>query len=388
MKPKFIFLHIPKAAGTSFRAMLWNLTIPQERFWYGMDTNPRVTSYSGDILEGRRFIGGHKGIKFYPESEPNLYCSLMRDPVARVVSLFSYYTRPESGTDERSFKRRSKQLERWLELGIDPDSIVRSLETCQPFRNEVENHQCAYLGIQGRSFESALETLSSRNFVVGDSRQLGLFTGELSELLSWPELKNTRGNVTRKGGHSGILDEDGAEDLIRELCREDQKLYDFITKDHRGLFVNLPSRALLKEHLSYQPPTAGPAFSRSAWEKIEIRSPSELKVQPGEAANLDILLENNSKEVLPSGLGEGVFFAFKLLDADGKVSKVNGLRTPLSNSVAAGGVHRQSIEVKIPAGQLHDTHSIRLGILVRGSFWVEQFSPHHTVTLRLLKEDE
>jgi len=388
MNPKFIFLHIPKAAGTSFRTMIWDLINPEERFWYGMDSNPRVASYSEDTLEGRRFIGGHKGIKFYPAGELNLYCSLMRDPVARVVSLFSYYTRPESGTDERSFKRRSRQLERWLELGIDPDSIVRSLETCQPFRNEVENHQCAYLGIKGRSFESALETLSSHNFVVGDSSQLGLFTRELSELFNWPELKDTRGNVTREGGHSGILDEGGAEDLIRELCREDQKLYDFITRENQGLFVNLPSQPLLKQHLSYRPPSEGLAFTRSAWEKVRIQTPVELKVRADGETGLEIVLENNSKEILEPNLGKGVYFAFKLLDADGRASKINCVRTPLNCSVPAGGQHRQAIVVKIPPEQYQGTHSIRLGILVRGHFWVEQFSPLHTATLKLLKDGE
>jgi hypothetical protein len=388
MTPKFIFLHIPKAAGTSFRAILWDITDPENRFWYGMDTSPQVNSYSELNLEGKQFIGGHKGIKFYPRDSPNLYCSLIREPVARVVSLFSYYTRPESAVDERSSKRRSKQLERWLEHGIDPTSIVRSLETCTPFRNEVENHQCAYLGREGRSFDSVLETITTNNFLVGDSNQIYLLVAQLSQMFSWPDTRTIRGNVTREGGHDGILDEPGAEELIRELCSEDQKLYDFVTRDNNGLFKNTPSETILRQQLSYTHPPDQPAFSKGAWERVKITTVSELPVKRGVRTCLDVELANKSKEILDTTHGEGLYFVYKLLGNDGEANKVSCTRTRLSDNVQAGGKHHQTIEIHIPRKFFDSTCSIRVSLLAKGKYWVEQFSNEHTATIKLCKDGE
>jgi hypothetical protein len=387
MKPKLIFLHIPKAAGTSFRAMVWDLSEPEERFWYGMDTNPNVTDYSEDILEGKRFIGGHKGIKFYPADTQNLYCSLLRDPVARVKSLFSYYTRPEGAVDERSFNRRNKQLQRWLELGIDPSSIVNSLNNCQPFRNEVENHQCAYLSREGRSFEGALETIEQNNFILGVSDKISLLTDQLSNMFGWPELNTVRGNVTRAGGHDGILEEDGAEELIRELCQEDQKLYNYVAGEHKGLLTHVPAEILLRHHLSLSEKSGEQKFSRAAWSKVKLETASTLNVQRQGATTLDVTLSNNSREFLDSTLGEGVFFAYRLLDEQGQTSRVNCVRTQLSDCVPGAGQHQQTIKVRIPTAQFDNTASIRVGMLVKGEHWVEQFNLAHTATVKLIKDD-
>jgi hypothetical protein len=387
MKPKLIFLHIPKAAGTSFRAMVWDMSEADERFWYGMDTNPNVTDYSEAILEGKRFIGGHKGIKFYPADTQNLYCSLLRDPVARVKSLFSYYTRPEGGVDERSFNRRNKQLQRWLELGIDPASIVNSLKNCQAFRNEVENHQCAYLSHRDRSFEGALETIAQNNFIVGVSDKIKLLTDQLSTMFDWPELKTVHGNVTRAGGHDGILEEDGAEELIRELSQEDQKLYDYVAGEHKGLLSHVPAEILLRHHLSLYENPGEQTFSKAAWSKVKLETAPTLAVHRQGATSLDVTLNNDSGEFLDSTLGQGVFFAYRLLDESGEVSRANCARTQLSDSVPGAGRHQQSIKIRIPTAQFDNTATIRVGMLVKGAHWVEKFNLAHTATVTLIKED-
>ena len=64
-------------------------------------------------------MGGHWPIASYPFQSESLYLSLVREPISRAVSLFSYYVRPEYAAD-RTLEARARKLqrERWLDKGM------------------------------------------------------------------------------------------------------------------------------------------------------------------------------------------------------------------------------------------------------------------------------
>lgn len=385
MDPRLVFLHIPKAAGTSFRGTVRSVYGPERSFWHGLDADPGMCSYLESMFAQKCFIGGHKALNFYPRAAANLYCSLLREPVARAVSLFSYYTRPDSAFDDAAVARRGQQLQRWLTLGIDPSSIVRSIERCEEFRAEINNHQCAYLSRYNRSFEGALRSITEHDFLVADAANLAALVDELGAMFRWPELPEVRSNMTRAGGHDGILDEPGALELIRSLNTEDKRLYDHVVQAHSGLLRSFNPAADWRAALELEPVAAAMELSRAAWAKVRLQAAATLALPAQSRSSVDVLLHNGSRETLDPASGQGICFAYRLLDSAGQAIGHEGLRTPLTAVVPPGAQHRQAVQVQLPQRHYAAVHAISLSLLQVGKFWVSHVSPGHAHTITLSK---
>ncbi len=237
------FLHIPKTGGTSLHRALIRYYGEQALFWFGKDCPADIRSFPRD-LRGRPVAGGHKPLRFYPATLDPLYCAVLREPVSRAVSLFAYYTQPELAETPRERQTREEHLARLRRRGMDPDSISRSIRHCRAFRRELSNFQCAYLS-RGKlsrfrpDFEGVLQSLAGRDVLVGTVADYSAFHRALGELLGWPPEAPEVSNRSRENYQAAYLRDPELVALVRELNREDEKLLDFVEREHRGLWLQL-----------------------------------------------------------------------------------------------------------------------------------------------------
>lgn len=110
-KTKFVFLHIAKTAGTSFRTCLENqLENPHFLFAYGdpeqVDGNNLLQK---NLIEHRNLFSGYFGHFAYGFHEliksPVIYSTILRDPVDRIISAYLYASRSENTDYHRVVKK-------------------------------------------------------------------------------------------------------------------------------------------------------------------------------------------------------------------------------------------------------------------------------------------
>jgi hypothetical protein len=238
-KLELAFLHIPKTAGTSLRRKM-NHTYGRDKvFWIGVDCDSSTSEFPEQAVDGRPIIGGHRGMSFYPQHLGPIFCSVLRDPMARAISLFAYYTRPDLAKTDGQRREREKQLSRMLASGIEPDNLLRSIENCRPFRAAISDQQCRFLSRGDATSADALVTVGSVDFMLGVMSHYSVFYRELSDLLGWEQAEAAALNRGKEDYASEYMSDGTALELIAELNREDQKLVDHIGDNHGGLYSNL-----------------------------------------------------------------------------------------------------------------------------------------------------
>lgn len=231
---QFVYLHIPKSGGTTQRTLFQDVYGKAAVYWHGHTRSARS--------EQALVIGGHREIGFYPSHLDALYLSVVRDPVERIVSLYSYYVRPDLVDGDVAWvSERQRLRERWLAAGMCADSILRSIEHSPDFRREIQNRQCAYLSRFEPTIEGVQQTLESTPMVIGDQAASMRFNQYLSEAFNWGEVPNRRHNRSKADGNRLLGSEPGLVDAVEALASEDFKLYRFIHHEHRGLYSNQPA---------------------------------------------------------------------------------------------------------------------------------------------------
>ncbi len=160
----WFFLHIPKTAGSSFRAELAEVLAP----------NANVTAYDGsdddfdlrrrravagfaEAMEGRafRFASGHMP---YALLEPVVVrgaklFTMLRDPVDRVISDYRYQT-TQQHPDHAAFRERCPTIESYLDLPEERDKMLTFLA---PFAEASVAETVTHL-LDGFAFVGAMET--------------------------------------------------------------------------------------------------------------------------------------------------------------------------------------------------------------------------------------
>lgn len=248
------FLHIPKTAGTSLRQRMNQAYGKENVFWIGVDCDPSTKDFPSERVGDATVMGGHRGISFYPRDLAPIYCSVLRNPLQRTVSLFAYYTRPDLADTAGQRRERENQLSRMLGLGINPESIADSIAQCEAFRSAISNQQCGFLSRGEAKFEQALQVLRAEDFVVGTQACYDKFYSAMATLLSWRQSTAARINKGREDYAREYLGDSRVAALVEELNEEDYKLLDFVESENGGLYRHLPPGqdprlALLSEKL-------------------------------------------------------------------------------------------------------------------------------------------
>lgn len=239
MPPELVFLHIPKTAGTSVHYALRRYYGADQVFWFGVDGPAALRRFPRKLIGDRQLVGGHKPLRFYPARIDPLYCAVVRDPVARAISLFGYYARPELARAEKEQQVRARHLRGLQDKGLDPESMVNSIRHCRAFRREITNIQCEYLSRGRPKFVNVRKSLGEQDFVVGTVERFGEFHHCLGDLLEWPAEAPGLHNRSRSNYAAKYLQDDELIALIKELNAEDEKLVQYIEAEHQGLWLNM-----------------------------------------------------------------------------------------------------------------------------------------------------
>lgn len=221
---KTIFLHIPKAAGGTFREILVR-NFRRGRVvsaWGNWDTNdPRfqefLDSLTEEVIERTDAITGHVpfGIHRYFPGEV-AYITLLRDPVDYAISLY-YYIR-----------------ETPYVLAVYPDVANMSFESFIA-DDRFCNIQTRYLRGKGKAFSvpvtadclsDAMENLKGRIAVVGIVSRFDETVVLCQCRFGWKNLNYSIMNATeRRPGLASISENRGLVDKINASNRYDMELY-------------------------------------------------------------------------------------------------------------------------------------------------------------------
>lgn len=222
-EPELIFFHIPKAAGSSFRYLIWDNYDKKSVFWFGIDL-PFNQQVNPKQLNGYKVIGGHFEIPLFRNVFPHsIRAAIVRNPVERAISLFHYYT----------VVAREAHPSGWLfwrEQGINPSSMYLSLTECIPFRNKVSDDQCKQLG--GNTFAAVQTELQKGNKVLGVHDYLNEFIQTISSILEWPHRELQRLNTGESGYYDEVIEDGRLYDEIMKINKEDLRLYEWL-RSHR-----------------------------------------------------------------------------------------------------------------------------------------------------------
>lgn len=230
-KTKVIFLHIPKATGTSARIFFMDLFGKDNVSWLGVDFSMEELLEGSASLLSNKVVGGHfsyslsKSIPGYN----NLYVSVVREPISRVISLYRYIQRIES---------------HHLHEEAQSKTMLEMIETCAEFRNHVSNFQVQYISdissIRSKeaTFMHAVKNIESSLFYLSSLRNVtGLFQILQKRLAPGTEelvygSHNISPNPIEK---DNLWNDKELMKKLKELNKEDIEFYKWV--DRKGVIV-------------------------------------------------------------------------------------------------------------------------------------------------------
>jgi hypothetical protein len=370
MAAKLVFLHIPKTAGSSLRLLLKANYGVDDVFWYERNSQNTV-KFRPDEARGCRIVGGHRRMQFYLRSAtPLFFTSVVREPVARAVSLFNLYS---------TFDLAAR--ERWMAEGLRPDSMLATLKECPRFSKTIENGQCAHLS-GTRSCRKTLDLLLKLPCAVGVLDYLDDFTRTLGHLFRWPVTAAPHAHPAYKQGYrQDVLAERGLRRVLEKMTREDRKLYDALSR--RRVFLNRRDLPFYQRALSASPDTRSILFNQDDARLVRIDPPDTLlAARPGGRIDFAVSVTNGSTRILPCGAPTPATLHYYLLDADGLLAAGNRPCGALSRDVSPCETARIEATAKIPAAVSAGIYQLRLALVLENLCSLALLWPEHTATIR------
>ena len=382
MTPKLIFLHIPKTGGSSQRLSLYDLYRRENVFWFGIDDAARpATAFSEELLAAFPVAGGHKPIAFYPRSLEALYLSVLREPVARTCSLFSHITRPLL---RDKVKNRDEKFARWLQRGMDPDSIVNSLANCREFRDQVVNYQCRFLSRYGPDAGGAIKTLEETSCAIGMVGTNAALHRCLAKLLYWQDIPEKRMNQSRSETLEETLREPGARSAIEELVKEDSKLYRYVADTHAGLYTNIPDPDRFSSSLSSRQFPPAISARELILRNVSVYSKGFAGVRGDGVGSTSLVVANFGEADIAPGTFPPLNLRYQVLDRNGGILHSQLIEAPLTDSIRAGAQILTDLHFAIPPPLLETADSLRIEVVIDRGLSIAALNPLHPASATLV----
>lgn len=238
----FVFLHIPKTAGTAVVHGL-RAAFPQDAVYPHYGERFLRAEDPAEIRARYRFIAAHIGYRVAARFGDSIV-TVLRDPVTRILSLYNYWRSLPEGAGRRRGQAGpipedaeidpavvlAKSLDFDAFLQSDDPRLLADLDNAQAWMLAASNVPIAREDHAGLS-EEALYELAARNLasldVIGVTEDLGPFFADL-DLRFGIKGEAAPRNVTQ----SRTVERDGlsqaARDRLEALTRVDRRLYDAV----------------------------------------------------------------------------------------------------------------------------------------------------------------
>ena len=221
-KTRLIWIHIEKTAGNSFRILTYANYGRENVFWSGINSSKAFVAET-DVIP-YSVVGGHWPKRCFESHTANhLYCAIVREPVARMKSLYNFTKTKMDDTGKRQ----------WLDWGFDPHSLSNTLRNSRQFVNMIANRQCWMLTGYA-DFESALKVLRAQNYIIGTFDNKQDYLQSMSKHLNWHTTNLQHINKGDENYQDGLTIDDSLLSLVDEICAQDQLLYNEIKR--QGVF--------------------------------------------------------------------------------------------------------------------------------------------------------
>lgn len=226
-----IFVHIPKTAGTTLRTILSTRCRPRRSFtFYERGRHrERLALLQNQLSSGRvpGLVTGHVGYGLHGELPASCrYVTMLREPVARVVSMYHHIRRHPNHHYFRDVS--SMSLPEYVRSGVDEsarDSQTRFLSGVK-WDNELARGDWLFNYGDGgpeAMLERAMENVGRNILVTGVTERFDESLLLLREALGWGPMYYAR--LNRAGGGAGPRASPGELDIVAEHNQLDLRLY-------------------------------------------------------------------------------------------------------------------------------------------------------------------
>ncbi len=362
MPPKFIFIHIRKSAGTSFRSLAFDSYGPEQVFWsLDGEEQPIKEAFLDDTI---KIIGGHfsyallKNIFGATLPTEAILSAIVRHPVDRVLSLFNHH--------------RTKAKLQNIVPGFDEDSLYRTLRDCEQFRDMCHNDQC--FSISGyRSFKETADHIKKHPYIIGVLAYLNSYEKAISNMLGWNLTAFPKGN-RGYGRYSKTEDITPATTaLLKELLAEDFKLYRFLCT-HR--LYRTPGFHLDRIRDIHEPFFNPLPLNGTERAKVQLRiTTPTINPSAGEEISVPVTIINRATTPLPASGFHSVKISYHVFNKKNDVVEWDGLRTDLPEDIPPGKEYTTEAKIVVPS--VPGNYIIKIGLLYKGIGWFESDNINH-----------
>jgi len=234
--PTIIFLHIPKAGGTTLRDIISRqypkksiLTI--SHFKDSLNTIDKLSIHQQKtlkIIQGHLLFGIHKRL-----ANPVSYISMVRNPVDHILSGYYYLLRSPAHPLYKHVKKANMSFEEYLTSGINHMTNNPQVRTITGVGildpKEIDFGRCPNVLL-----EQAINNIKKHFIAIGVTERFNESILVFKKLLDWSTPYYSKANVTSKRPRTNQLT-DEIIGLINEYNNLDLQLYMFVNKqlDHQ-----------------------------------------------------------------------------------------------------------------------------------------------------------
>ena len=218
----WFFVHVPKTAGTSMSSELdrlrppyTNISVDYERndLSHDVAVKQALTQFNATQIGAARSASGHVPVTLLDEvigPRPGLRLfTLLRDPVARVVSDYTYQTTPAHPPFE-AFKKRFPTIEDYVLAPTEQNKMFSFLSAPKP----------------GQTFEQTYRQIEQRFEFIGVTELYDMSFNIISRLMGTPARSEERRRATSAEAKARVALTPSLVTLIRQANHFDQQLYD------------------------------------------------------------------------------------------------------------------------------------------------------------------